>query len=104
VRVPGCLPDGWRERLRWAFEGRALRLKTLGRSDLLCTKLVTLVDRGTDYADCVALAPTLAELTAVWPFVAQYEGNPDSRERYWLPMARRQLRRLGKELGYDAIF
>jgi hypothetical protein len=104
VHVPGCLPEGWRDRLRWAFQGRALRLKTLGRGDLLCTKLVALVDRGTDFADCVALAPTLEELRAAWPFVAQYEGNPESREGYWLPLARRQLARLAKERGYDAVF
>lgn len=104
VGVPGCLPEGWRERLRWAYHGRALRLQTLGRQDLLCTKLVALIDRGTDYLDCVALAPTAEELRAAWPFVAQYEGNEESREVYWLPLARRQLGRLAKELGYDVVF
>jgi hypothetical protein len=104
VHVPGCLPEGWRDRLRWAFQGRALHLRTLGRLHLLCTKLVALVDRGIDFADCVALAPSRQELEAAWPFVAQYEGNPESREVYWLPLARRQMQRLGKELGYDAVF
>lgn len=42
VGVPGCLPEGWRERLRWAYQGQALRLRTLERPDLLCTKLVAL--------------------------------------------------------------
>jgi len=103
VGVPGCLPDGWRGRLRMAYEGKALSLQTLGRLDLLCTKLVALVDRGTDYQDCVALAPTADELRAAWPFVADYEGNPESREGYWVPLARRQLARLAKELGYDVV-
>ena len=104
VGITGCLPEGWRGRLRVAFEGRSLHLQTLGRLDLLCTKLVALIDRGTDFADCVALSPTFSELQAAWPFVAQYEGNAESREGYWLPLARRQLQRLGKELGYDAVF
>lgn len=101
--MPGCLPEGWRERLQEAFSGRALRLRTLGRHDLLCTKLVALIDRGVDYLDCVALRPTRVELERAWPFVAQYEGNAESREVYWLPLARRQLIRLGKELGYDVV-
>jgi hypothetical protein len=104
VQVSGCLPDGWRSRLRVAFIGSALRFQTLGRLDLLCTKLVALIDRGIDYPDCVALAPTLEELHAAWPFIEQYEGNAESREQYWLPIARRQLARLAKELGYDAVF
>lgn len=103
VQVPGCLPEGWRERLRIAHQGVALRLQTLGYLDLLCTKLVALVDRGTDYQDCVALAPTAEDLRAAWPFVAQYEGNPESRDGYWLPLPRKQLARLAKELGHDVV-
>jgi hypothetical protein len=103
VGVPGCLPDGWRDRLQPAFRGSALRLQTLGRHDLLCTKLVALVDRGLDYSDCLALRPTRVELERAWPFVTQYEGNPESRDVYWLPLARRQLTRLAKELGYDVV-
>jgi hypothetical protein len=103
VGVPGCLPDGWRERLRWAYQGQALRLRTLARQDLLCTKLVALVDRGVDFEDCVALRPTRAELEQAWPFVAQYEGNADSREVYWLLLARKYLTRLAQELGYDVV-
>ncbi|HEX5660281.1 MAG TPA: DUF6036 family nucleotidyltransferase [Polyangiales bacterium] len=103
VGVPGCLPEGWRTRLRWAYQGQALRLRTLERQDLLCTKLVALVDRGVDFADCVALEPTRAELERAWPFVAQYEGNVDSRESYWVPLARRYLVRLAQELGYDVV-
>jgi hypothetical protein len=102
--VGGCLPDGWRARLRAAFVGRALNLQTLGRQDLLCTKLVALVDRGTDYDDCVALQPTVAELHSAWPFIEQYEGNEESRVGYWVPLAKKQLNRLAKELGHDVVF
>jgi hypothetical protein len=49
------------------------------------------------------LSPTRAELEQAWPFVAQYEGDADSREVYWLPLARRYLTRLAQELGYDVV-
>lgn len=103
VDVPGCLPDGWQSRLRPAFEGAALRLRTLERFDLLCTKLVALVDRGTDFADCVALRPSAEELRNAWPFVVAYEGNDESRALYWIPVARRQLTRLARELELDVV-
>jgi hypothetical protein len=82
----------------------SLTLQTLGRQDLLCTKLVALVDRGTDYDDCVALQPTVAELHSAWPFIEQYEGNEESRVGYWVPLAKKQLNRLAKELGHDVVF
>jgi hypothetical protein len=104
VRVVGCLPDGSRTRLRPVYRGPALHIDTLGAFDLLCTKLVALIDRGTDFEDCVARAPTLTDLQAAWPFIEQYEGNLESREQFWLPLARRQLNRLAVELGLDAVF
>lgn len=103
VDVPGCLPAAWRARLRSLYEGEGLSLQTLSRQDLLCTKLVALVDRGQDFDDCVALAPTADELHEAWPFVADYEGNAESRDVYWIPLARRQLTRLARELGYDVV-
>jgi hypothetical protein len=56
------LPVGWEGRLQPAFAGRAITLATLGRADLLKTKLFALSDRGTDILDCVALAPSATEL------------------------------------------
>jgi hypothetical protein len=100
VQIPGCMPDGWRERLRPLFRGDALTLDTLGRLDLLCTKLVALMDRATDLGDCIALAPSPEELAAAWPFVAAYEGNPESRESFWIPRARAYYAQLARELGH----
>ncbi|MBK6575408.1 MAG: hypothetical protein IPG17_04215 [Sandaracinaceae bacterium] len=103
MTIEGCVPMGWRERLRNVFQGKALQLQTLGAQDLLCTKLVALIDRGTDFDDCVALGPSAEELVAAWPFVAEYEGNPESRAKHWIPLARKQLERLAKRLGYDVV-
>jgi hypothetical protein len=59
------------------FEGRALVLTTLGRGDLLKTKLFALCDRGIDLLDCVALAPTVAELEEAVTWLAAQDANPD---------------------------
>lgn len=100
VGVPGCLPDGWRERLQPLLRGQALELHTLGRQDLLCTKLVALVDREEDLQDCIAMAPTPDELAAAWPFVEQYEGNWEVRAVYWIPKARAAFAEIGRALGH----
>ena len=51
-------------------------LSTLGRADLLKTKLFALCDRGTDLSDCVALAPTAAELADAMIWLAEQDTNP----------------------------
>lgn len=67
------LPPGWLNRLSIAFAGRAVTLRTLGRTDLLLTKVFALCDRGIDLADCVALAPTAEELAAVVPWLERQD-------------------------------
>ena len=101
VGLRGCLPGGWQDRLQPLLEGQALHLQTLARQDLLCTKLVALVDREEDLGDCIAMAPSVAELDAAWPFVEQYEGNAEVREVYWIPKARAHYAQLMKALGHD---
>lgn len=89
------LPDGWRERLQPAFTGQALVLRTLGRADLLMTKLFALCDRGTDLVDCVALAPTAEELDAAEPWVALQDAHPD-----WPAHVTATLADLARRLGH----
>ncbi len=69
------LPAGWRDRVVRIFDGRALHLDTLGRGDLLRTKLFALCDRGTDLLDCVALAPTHDELDECVSWLVIQDGN-----------------------------
>lgn len=73
----GLLPPGWQERTQIAFDGSALCLHTLGRADLLLTKLFALCDRGTDLADCIALRPTPEELETSLEWVQYQDVNPD---------------------------
>ncbi len=89
------LLPGWRARLERVFEGQALALQTLGRLDLLSTKLFALCDRGTDFADCVALAPSPGELEATLPWLEQQDGNEQ-----WPEHVRETLAGLARSLGH----
>jgi hypothetical protein len=71
------LPQGWQERLTPVFEGRAVVLRSLGRLDLLRSKLFGLCDRATDFGDCVALAPTPGELSLILPWLQDQDGNAE---------------------------
>lgn len=75
MQLGDVLPVGWRERVQRIFEGRALTLSTLGRSDLLKSKLFALCDRGTDLPDCVALAPSAEELAECLSWLEVQDGN-----------------------------
>ena len=75
------LPSDWQGRLQPAYEGKALRLKTLGRADLLKTKLFALCDRDIDLPDCLAMAPTPYELREAEPWVADQDAHPGWPQR-----------------------
>ena len=90
------LPAGWEARLQRLYAGRALELRTLGREDLLRSKLFALVDRNIDLPDCVALAPTRVELHALLPWLDEQDGNEQ-----WPQYVRTMLGQLAKDLGYE---
>ena len=78
--VGALLPEGWESRCQTVFSGQALRLESLGKADLLRTKLFAACDRGTDIADCVALRPLASELeqAARWVTLQDaHSGWPD---------------------------
>ena len=77
MQLTDVLPSDWRTRVRPLFKGSALVLDTLGRPDLLKTKLFALCDRGTDLSDCLTLAPTPDELGEALPWLVLQDGNPD---------------------------
>jgi hypothetical protein len=70
------LPRGWHLRVRAVFDGAALRLAVLGPADLLKTKLFALCDRGTDLADCIALAPSPDDLDDAEPWLVEQDAHP----------------------------
>jgi hypothetical protein len=89
------LPTGWLERTQLVFAGRAVTLRTLGRLDLLRSKLFALCDRGTDLGDCLALRPTAAELDEIALWLERQDTHPD-----WPAHARVTLSDLGRRLGH----
>jgi hypothetical protein len=96
MQLGDVLPAGWRLRVRVAYEGAAVRLDTLGRADLLSTKLFALCDRGSDLTDCLALAPTAEEIAEALPWVAYQDANPD-----WPAHVAATLADLQRRLGHD---
>ncbi len=95
LQLAEVLPEGWRLRVRPAFEGAALRLSVLGRADLLKSKLFALCDRGTDLADCIALAPVAHELDEATPWLVQQDANP-----LWPDHVRATLAHLQRRLDH----
>lgn len=70
------LPEGWHDRVRPLYTGQALNLFTLGRMDLLSSKLYAYCDRQQDLADCLALNPQPHELDQCLPWILQRDANP----------------------------
>jgi hypothetical protein len=89
------LPAGWELRLQEAFRGRVLILRSLHRSDLLKSKLFALCDRALDLPDCIALAPTPAELAEATTWLEPQDLNP-----HWPEHVRATLGDLAKRLGH----
>ena len=89
------LPSDWRARIVPLFEGKAIRFFTLGREELLKSKLFAYCDRGDDLNDCIALKPTIRELNDAYDWVASRDGNPQ-----WPEHVRGQFERLKKAMKY----
>jgi len=70
------LPDGWKLRLQDIFKGKAIHFQTLGRIDLLKSKLFACADRDLDFSDCVKLNPSKEELLEATPWVKNQDANP----------------------------
>jgi hypothetical protein len=91
------LPENWESRIVPAFDGRSIRLQTLGRTDLICSKVFALCDRAVDLQDCIALAPTKDELITLAPWLDSQDLNPD-----WPQHTRSVLSDLKRRLGHGA--
>ncbi|MEN9580940.1 MAG: hypothetical protein RJA70_3949 [Pseudomonadota bacterium] len=95
IQLGEILPAGWRARVQRIFDGQAVVLSTLGRADLLKSKLFALCDRGTDLPDCIALAPTAEELAECMPWLELQDGN-----KLWPAHARATVADLARRLGH----
>jgi hypothetical protein len=75
--------------------GRGRVLRSLHRADLLKSKLFALCDRGLDLPDCIALAPTPAELAEATTWLGPQDLNPE-----WPTHVRATLGDLARRLGH----
>lgn len=89
------LPKGWSNRLVPLFAGKSLQLMTLGREDLLKSKLFAYCDRGTDLNDCILLNPTRSELIEQYDWLKVQDAHPK-----WANHVQDRLIDLGDKLGY----
>ncbi len=95
AQVAASLPGNWQSRVQVVFRGRALTLRTLGRMDLLRTKIFALCDRAIDLADCLALAPTSEELDEILKWIEPQDANPG-----WPAHTRDVISDLRRRLGH----
>jgi hypothetical protein len=89
------LPSDWNTRTQIVFEGKSLKLHTLGRIDLLKTKLFAYCDRARDLEDCIAMKPTNLELDQAIAWVKNQDANPN-----WPTHVEGMFQALKKALGY----
>src|SRR5690606_2942500 len=71
------LPTDWRSRIQQLYVGQSLRLSTLGRVDLIRSKLWAMCDRMRDVEDLIALQPDEREIELAVAWVKPLDANPD---------------------------
>ena len=71
------LPEDWRSNTVQLYQGQHLVLLSLGRLDLIRSKLFAFMDRGIDLDDLLRISPSLNELNRVTDWLKERDGNPD---------------------------
>lgn len=90
------LPDGWQKRVIGLHKSNGIHIQTLGRMDLLKTKLFAYCDRQQDEQDCISLAPTAEELQDSIEWLIERDGNP-----LWPEHVKTSLINLAERIGYE---
>lgn len=90
------LPAAWRDGVVVLYQSGGITVRTLGRQDLLMTKLFAFCDRQQDEEDCVALAPTAQELRDSLAWLDDRDGNP-----LWPEHVRTSLKAIAERVGYE---
>lgn len=90
------LPKDWKSRVQEIYSGKALKLYSLGRPEILKAKIFAFCDRELDRDDCIRLNPSKEELSEVKKWLILQDANPD-----WPKHVELSLTDLAKDLGYD---
>jgi hypothetical protein len=74
-------PKGWKDRTQNIYRGTALKVKSLGRKDLIATKFNAFCGRDVerDLHDLIDLCPTKAELIFSKKWILSLENGPDAK-------------------------
>lgn len=94
ISIINFLPEGWRGRTLLIFQGEALTFSTLGRTDLLKTKLDAMVHRGRDMEDVIAMNPSKVELEECMEWVLGIDGGD-----HWPEMVKESFAELRRKLS-----
>jgi len=87
------LEPGWDTRTETVFDGKALKLKSLGRQDLLVSKIGSYLSRGNiDLEDCKALGPDEKALDSAISWVLSKQAKEDQEA------AKERLEKLREEV------
>ncbi len=97
ISIIKTLPNGWRKRTQLILQGEALTFHTLGRLDLLKTKLDAMVHRGRDMEDVIAMQPSNEELAECLKWVLAADGG-----EHWSAMAKESFNELRSKLKEQA--
>jgi Nucleotidyltransferase of unknown function (DUF6036) len=91
------LPKNWRNRLQLLFRGQAIHFQSLGRDDLIKTKLFAYCDRTTpDFEDLKNLNPDPLELKGSLNWVKDRDVNPS-----WADHVEKAFLHLARALGHE---
>ncbi len=91
------LPKNWRNRTQKIFEGKAITFHTLGRSDLIKTKLDACCIRvQPDLDDLIALKPTRGEFSEASEWVLAQDAGGD-----WPRIVSEATSHIAERLGYE---
>lgn len=94
ISIIKFLPKGWKERTQIIFKGEAITFTTLGRIDLLKTKLDAMVHRGRDMEDVIAMKPSGAEIKECLDWVLSVDGG-----EHWPAMVQESFSELRRKLN-----
>ena len=97
ISIIQTLPEGWKERTQLIFTGKALTFFTLGRIDLLKTKLDAMVHRGRDMEDVIAMKPSMEEIAECLEWVLNIDGG-----EHWPEMVKESFDELRSKLNGNA--
>jgi len=90
------LRPNWKNRIVPLYIGKCMNIYTLGRLDLIGTKVLAFCDRGFDLQDCVDLKITKTELFEILSWVKNYDAHPS-----WPSYVDSQVKILSRKLGYE---